>query len=651
MDKYEFNIKVEQIKKQVKVGDYATAMKICDGIDWRRVSSVSLLSMVSEIYEKNYDFAEAKEILTMAYEKAPTGKRLLYKLCLLSISEGNIEEAEVYYREFYDLAPEDARQHLLRYSILKAKGAPVEQLISSLEAYLKVELDERYLYELAELYHLAGRHQECVATCDRIMLMFGIGNYVDRAIELKTIKEGCPLTETQKALIDSREQYKEKIQAIEEEYNFAPDVKAIMEEEAEEQLKKEDGFMMAGAAAAEATASAPGIAGKIIDAPSVSVVEDTAPIIREDAETKAFEPKAQSEVQEYTKESAANADEAQAVSSAQVAGAQTVASVQAASTQPQEKAKPVYTINFIVERKTPEAGFESAKRLLRLMHEHTGSTNGVTKIKASKLNQIGIRASMDKIAGKDLIIEEAGDLAFDTVEQIVELIREEPDKRIIVLIDNPMQLTKIQNAHPRILNYFHLDSDDAEEYANKHPELSAQSAAIPKAKMSEQTTPAGFNAGAGLGANLDSFGAGADGFDTGSASDSSDGNAASALRKKFARAEEEQEKIEKVSASGSAEGRAARQPAEPEMDIDDFANYCKKYAESIDCSISGKSMLALYERIEIMEEDGIPLTQSNAVELIEEAADKAEKKSLGNLFAKKYDKEDKLILREEHFID
>ena len=609
MDKYEFNIKVEQIKKQVKVGDYATAMKICDGIDWRRVSSVSLLSMVSEIYEKNYDFAQAKDILLMAYEKAPTGKRLLYKLCLLSIGEGNIEEAEVYYREFYDLAPDDARQHLLRYSILKAKGAPVEQLISSLEAYLKVELDERYLYELAELYHLAGRHQECVATCDRIMLMFGIGSYVDRAIELKTIKEGCPLTETQKSLIDSREQYKERIQAIEEEYNFAPDVKAIMEEEAEEQLKREDGFIAAGAAAA------PGIAGKIVDAPSVAVVEDTAPIIREDVETKAFEPKAQSEVQEYTaaKESAANADEAQAVASAQAAGAQTVASVQAASAQPQKKAKPVYTINFIVERKTPEAGFESAKRLLRLMHEHTGSTNSVTKIKASKLNQIGIRASKDKIAGKDLIIEEAGDLAFDTVEQIVELIREEPDKRIIVLIDNPMQLTKIQNAHPRILNYFHLDSDDAEEYANKHPELSAQSAAIPKAKMSEQTTPAGFGTGAGLGANSDSFGAG--------------------------------------SAAEQAEGRAERQAAEPEMDIDDFANYCKKYAESIDCSISGKSMLALYERIEIMEEDGIPLTQSNAVELIEEAADKAEKKSLGNLFSKKYDKEDKLILREEHFID
>ena len=123
MDKREFNIKVEQIKKRVNEGDYETAMKIADAIDWRRVRNTNLLSMVAQIYEKNGEYGEAKNILLLAFERAPIGKRLLYKLTDLALKENNIDEAEDYYREFCDLAPEDTRQHLLRYMILRAKGA------------------------------------------------------------------------------------------------------------------------------------------------------------------------------------------------------------------------------------------------------------------------------------------------------------------------------------------------------------------------------------------------------------------------------------------------------------------------------------------------------------------------------------------------
>ena len=129
MDKYEFNIKVEQIKKMVNKGDYETAMKIADTIDWRRVRNVNILSMVATIYEKNGEYQEAKDILLLAFERAPIGKRLLFKLAELAIKEGSIREAEDYYREFCDLAPDDPRQYILRYMILGAKGAPVEQLI------------------------------------------------------------------------------------------------------------------------------------------------------------------------------------------------------------------------------------------------------------------------------------------------------------------------------------------------------------------------------------------------------------------------------------------------------------------------------------------------------------------------------------------
>ena len=114
MDKYEFNIKVEQIKKMVSRGDYETAMKIADTIDWHRVRNASLLSMIAEIYEKNKEYQEAKDILLLAFERAPIGKRLLYKLTDLALKEGNVAEAEAYYREFCDLAQDDSRQYLLR---------------------------------------------------------------------------------------------------------------------------------------------------------------------------------------------------------------------------------------------------------------------------------------------------------------------------------------------------------------------------------------------------------------------------------------------------------------------------------------------------------------------------------------------------------
>ena len=184
MDKYEFNIKVEQIKKLINKSDYETAMKIADTIDWRRVRNVNILSMVAGIYEKNGEFQEAKDILLLAFERAPIGKRLLYKLSELALKEGSIEEAEDYYKEFCDLAADDARQYILRYMILKAKGAPAEQLIHTLEQYCNAELDEKWMYELAELYNKAGMEQLCVMTCDKIMLMFGLGKYVDKAMEL-----------------------------------------------------------------------------------------------------------------------------------------------------------------------------------------------------------------------------------------------------------------------------------------------------------------------------------------------------------------------------------------------------------------------------------------------------------------------------------
>ena len=251
MDKYEFKIKVEQIKKLVNKGDYETAMKIADTIDWRRVRSTSLLTMASSIYEKNLEYQDAKDILLIAYERAPIGRGLLTKLTDLALREGNVKEAEAYYREYCDLVgDEDSMQYLLRYLILEAKEAPVEQQINALEQYCQEELDDKWLYHLAELYEKAGRTDECVKACDKIMLMFGIGKYVDKAMEMKL--RYAPLNKYQMDLVENREKYEQKLRDVEERYRvddsydeeeedeygeaeLASEVNGIMDEEAAEE--------------------------------------------------------------------------------------------------------------------------------------------------------------------------------------------------------------------------------------------------------------------------------------------------------------------------------------------------------------------------------------------------------------------------------
>ena len=200
MDKHELNVKVEQMRKQAGLGDYQTAMKIADKIDWRRVSNVSLLTQVSEIYEKNEKYREAKDILLLAVERTPMGRGLLFKLTQLALKVGSIDEAEECFEEFQKLAPQDSRQKLLRYQILKAKGAQPQQLIPPLEEYVNEEISEEWMYELAELYHKAGMRDACLDLCDRITILFGSGEWVQKALRLKAEGEGEPLNEYQQSI-------------------------------------------------------------------------------------------------------------------------------------------------------------------------------------------------------------------------------------------------------------------------------------------------------------------------------------------------------------------------------------------------------------------------------------------------------------------
>ena len=845
MDRNEFNLRVDQMRKQAGLGDYATAMKIADGIDWRRVPNVSLLSQVSEIYEKNQEYGEAKEILLLAFERAPMGKGLLYKLTQLALKDKNVEEADAYYKEFCDLARDDTRQYILQYQILKEKKAPASKLIQPLEQYNAREIDEEWLYELAEAYHTAGRSEDCIAACDRIMLLFGTGPYVEKAAKLKQEGEGATLTSYQQSLIDHSYIYEEQLEKVKEEYAQAskaePEVDAgdiLMEAEpepeqalvpaaedageepageaapekelppAEEAPKaeekpespvvKEDGKTMlrvdvpsfvasdviAGyvdegakppiqdeidaqieehmrrleeekeasrraaqelidakkaeeeriaAEKAEAEriaaekAEAERIAAEKAEAERIAAEKAEAErIAREKAEAERIaaekaeaeriaREKAEAERIAREKEEkerveqamqAAIAAEKERIAAERLAAEQAEAkrieeAAKAAAQAEKErialernepayipqpkvveelgitkvlpkigkgkteeetaaeaapaKARAVFSVpgdgNALIEGKTAEEALALAVERLKEIRNQTGIINPAAKIKAGKLNVKGLAKAMSKVAGKDLIIEEAGDLTEDSIRQLLDVLAEEDGLRTILLVDNPLQISSLKAIYPELAEAFHAPAAEdgikvrpVKPVSAKPAEEKAEAvkpAEKPAAKPAEKPAVKPVEAPAA--------------------------KPVKARNEKKAAAEEAKPAPVKVvekpaPAPAAAPEKTSAAPAKPaehayseeELDIDAFARYASDYAKKIDCVITGKSMLALYERIEIMQEDGVALTRQNAEALIEEAADRAEKpplmKRIGGIFAKKYDKDGMLILKEDDFI-
>lgn len=196
MDKYEYNLKIDQIRQAVENREnISTAVKIADEIDWKKEKDVSVLVVAADAYELGRQYGKAKEMLLIAYEKAQTGKQLAYRLALLSAKTKEFGEAEEFYQDFVDMAPRDTARYVLRYRISKAKGEPIEDLIEILEEYVDIDMEEKWMYELAKLYHLAGDAEKCVDLCDEMSLWFSHGEFVRRAMDLK--KKYKPLTKRQ----------------------------------------------------------------------------------------------------------------------------------------------------------------------------------------------------------------------------------------------------------------------------------------------------------------------------------------------------------------------------------------------------------------------------------------------------------------------
>jgi len=1006
MDKHELNVKVEQMRKQAGLGDYQTAVKIADKIDWRRVSNVSLLTQVSEIYEKVGKYAEAKDILLLAVERTPMGRGLLFKLTQLALKVNSIDEAEECFEEFQRLAPQDTRQKLLRYLILKAKGAQPQQLMPPLEEYVSEELSDEWMYELAELYHRAGMREACLDLCDRITILFGTGEWVQKALRLKAEGEGEPLNEYQQSILQGEIYYQptaprqnavrepaplttpyaqqpmmateygtqlpyqtaaepygmEPAPALaeqyaapmtqpqptafaqpaaftqlaafvqpEESYDQAPLQQAAPSEERYRNVptfqtpaaastgipswteaakpqeapaqndidaeidahlrrleeEKRNGVRAKAAAtpasteivqeplretAAELRESAlpsaeedarsveqryreesarlsrdyvvssgersetsefPGTEQLMVDRlryeeeseaaklraearaaeteeairqreakldetkvlPKLPAQERREQLAREEAALRRIEQDKEAEqikksvieaekkpeIEETAKESpeavsaAATEEKASQTKPAETVAAtekqpreetvtaekqpaetaatekqsqtevvaaekqlaetaaaekQSQAEADAAEKQPAETAaaekqsaeegelveesaearrevprqpkllRTPGSFNALIEGRTPEEGLQSAVERLKEAQAVTGFKRPAAKVKAERLNVYGVRNSAEKTAGRDLIIEEAGDLSDVSLSELIQLIAADGGMRTVLLIDNPLQLTRLRASHPEVETVFHT--------ADKREDVKAYFAAEAKfreaeARLREETVKTALEAKEARRKEEEAKRAEEEARRLAereaaenarkaaeAAAAAAEAKAAAEREEEARRKEEEARRAEELlnrvaeeiivrepetvpAARTEAEAQHPAQRAVPRAEDrakldaerrrakenelltkDAFANYAAAYARNIDCVMTGKSMNALYERIELLQEDGVSLTRKNAEILIEEAADHAERPPLGRrlsgLFSKRYNKDGLLILKEEDFL-
>ena len=755
MDKYEFNLKIDQIKKLAGEGDYQTAVKVVDAIDWNRVRNVNLLTLAASVYEENERLDDAKDILVLAYERAPVGKRILYKLTELSVRGGNVQEAQDYYQEYSSVAPEDPGCLLLQYMILKVKHAPYQQLIQCLELYNQYEPDEKWMYELATTYESAGRIQDAVSLADRIALMFGGTAYGIKALKLK--QKYTKLTDEQRQLLHPQqtpaagvtyavkeETEKEKEPSLgdrlaalyyndedEDFYNYirrndpdrapsVPDDAAETEYvsgpeyEAEPEYTPEPEYIPEPEYKSEpeyipepekipAPAPVyvpepepeyvpepehlpepePEYVPEPVYAPEPEKEPEPEPVYSPEPEYKpepepayvpepvytpepekmpepapsvpAPEPEyvpepeftpepekkpapsglpafdfarvAESISEQAQKSAAMDPDSDAILADARIAQSKYGVTDETIVVRPRPQARPTFTqkeeqpeekpvqniqpvkeepaekyqpFHLIVEAQDDQEGLDIAIEELKLLHAKRGLSNGAVKTAAEKLNEKGLSdKALQKIAGRDFVIEHAGELSPELCRRVYGILNDRNSDINVVLIDNSDGLDKLEDTLPEIFDVCDIITDDEA----REKDYSAKEAPR-REQMPEKKIPA----------------------------------------------EAPVKTKEPVK-----ERPAGRRVNDADvMSIDDFAQYCAGYAQSIDCVIDGKSMLALYERIELMEEDGTALTKQAAEELIEETADRAEKppfgKRIAHLFRSKYNKEGLLILKEEDFV-
>ena len=231
MDKYEYKLKTEEMLELMEDGEYRKAAAAADLIDWKRVRNAGMLMNVSNIYQKTKEYQKSYDVMNLAYRRSEGSRKVIYKLCSLAIKTKNIDEAIDYYDEFIQIAPKDPNRHILRYQILRAQRAPIEQQIEALEEFKKAEYIEEWAYELAKLYREAGMMTECLEECDDLILWFSEGKYVYKAMELKM--QYKPLSPSQ------QQKYDHRYEKLSSETEEIPDLTSYLGEDEEKDSASE----------------------------------------------------------------------------------------------------------------------------------------------------------------------------------------------------------------------------------------------------------------------------------------------------------------------------------------------------------------------------------------------------------------------------
>ena len=300
MDKYEYRVRTEQMLEYVEQKSYKKAMEIADSIDWRKAKNAAMLCTASEIYEYNGEYEKSREILFIAYDRAPGSRKIVYRLGTLALKLNDVKEATDCYEEFIAMAPKDPNQYILRYKILKSQQAPLSQQIEALEEFKKAEYVEKWAYELAGLYHEAGMEAECLEECDDLILWFSEGKYVYQAMELKMKYK--PLTPLQQEKYNHRNEekkpIKESVQAVEE---VAEETVEEAAEEVVEEIVEEPVEEVVEEIAEEPTEE---VVEEIVEEPVEEVVEEIVEEPVEEVVEEIVEEPAEEVVEEIVEEPA-----------------------------------------------------------------------------------------------------------------------------------------------------------------------------------------------------------------------------------------------------------------------------------------------------------------------------------------------------------
>ena len=668
MDQFEFENYIDKMKHRRQEGDFKTAARIAEKIDWEYVEDINLLVFAANIYENVKDYDSAKIILEHAYAVAPVKNRLYYALCSINIKAKDFKQAGNYYFDFCQSFPDDPRKQILKYYYLTARHADLEQRIRILEEYTEEEKDEEMLYELALLYEKIDNKSKMLETCDFIVDFFGVkkNGYGKDALLLK--KKHTVLTDTEESLL---EDYRFNIEQGNDDSNYemglsdrlADTSSIISSKNQDKQEIEKDNKEEIHRILPEDNKKTP-VVLKVERENADNNMSDEQEIEKSEQQANfSFAPDKDSydknelenvflkdaEQKEKLKRMIANFKEEEKKDENITAFNE----YKNKSFIPKGRFENMkiedIKLHMIIEANNKEEGVEIAKSELDYIHNVLNENVKVAKVTSYNVNDKGFLYYLQKLGNRDLIIENAGRLKDQVIDEIEEFIISRKHHNIISLVDVINNFDKLAKERPSFIERLDVYSVLSDKEQASLENTSSNEVVKPKEIVNTEQKRDFYQENAEKNRQMEDF------------------------FKREKETYEEEQKIEhnykehkeegiKVETNDELMRRALEtkrvqseniesdsiQSRDKEMSVEKFVEFCKRYTKSIDCVMQGKTIPALYEKAEDLLEEGVRLTEANAIKLIEDAADRAEKPKLFN--KPKYDKEGCLILTEDHFI-